>query len=429
MTYNRVLTPRAYMDRLSFDLATGQRTISNYTLTNDAASPGTVTPSSGVLEDLFDLRPSNFITVAVGTQAFRINIDTGASSDTVAETSFLAILGHNFEYADAVFKFEYSDNAVFATHTGTNVEFVTPSTDKAIHGTGGSDIFELFVVGNKVTVSGSTSNNGTFTILSKPDNDTLYVSESITDESAGDTVTVTTVTNVTTTGNHTKIINAAADSTAGYIDPANNGWTLISFTDPGTTGTNQYKRITIEDDDGATTNFSQPPQIGAILMGDLIDFPHSPDANLGFDIDYDGTKIVTSSGGSTFANTSYLGSPVWAKTNPWILAASASENIASKNSRAYGRRKYNMNFSYVADTNLFQSNMHAAHGAMIDGSDLYSQFYHKILGNHLPFLLSIDHDSTGEGDYGLFRLADGGLKSNQSAHRFWNTKLNLVEHW
>ena len=88
-----------------------------------------------------------------------------------------------------------------------------------------------------------------------------------------------------------------------------------------------------------------------------------------------------------------------------------------------------MNFSYVADTNLFQSNMHAAHGAMIDGSDLYSQFYHKILGNHLPFLLSIDGDSTGEGDYGLFRLADGGLKSTQSAHRFWNTKLNLVEHW
>ena len=90
-----------------------------------------------------------------------------------------------------------------------------------------------------------------------------------------------------------------------------------------------------------------------------------------------------------------------------------------------------MNFSYVADDDLFQANMHAGHGAMIDGSDLYSQFFHKSLGSHLPFLLTIDKDntSTPEGDYGLFRLADGGLKSTQSAHRFWNTKLNLVEHW
>ena len=428
MSYNRVLTPRAYMDRLSFDLATGQRTIANYTITDDATSPATVTPSSGILEDLFDLRPSNFITVAVGTQAFRINIDTGASSDTVAETSFLAILGHNFEYADAVFKFEYSDNADFATYTGTNVSFVGGGTKSVAVPSGNS--FADFVVGNVITMSGSTSNNGTFTIASTPDDNTITVSESITTEGSGDTVTVTTVTNVTTTGNHTKIINAAADSTAGYIDPANNGWTLISFTDPGTTGTNQYKRITIEDDDGAGSNFSQAPQIGAVLMGDLIDFPHSPDANLGFDIDYDGTKIVTSSGGSTFANTSYLGSPAWAKSNPWVLVTSAIENEGSYQSRTYGRRRYNMNLSYVSDDDLFQSNMRAGHGAMVDGSDLYSQFFHKCLGSHLPFLLTIDGSIVdSEGDYGLFRLADGGLFSKQIAPHTWNTKFNLVEHW
>ena len=46
MTYNRIATPRAYMDKLSFDLANGFKTISSYTLTNDNASPGTVTPSS-----------------------------------------------------------------------------------------------------------------------------------------------------------------------------------------------------------------------------------------------------------------------------------------------------------------------------------------------------------------------------------------------
>ena len=87
-----------------------------------------------------------------------------------------------------------------------------------------------------------------------------------------------------------------------------------------------------------------------------------------------------------------------------------------------------MNFSYVADTNLFLSNMRASAG-MIDGSDLYSQFYHKSLGQHLPFLFTIDSASTGAGDYGLFRLADSEMKTKQVAHQAWNTSLSLVESW
>ena len=38
MTYNRIAKPRAYMDRLSNDLATGFRTISNYTVVQDDKS-------------------------------------------------------------------------------------------------------------------------------------------------------------------------------------------------------------------------------------------------------------------------------------------------------------------------------------------------------------------------------------------------------
>ena len=349
MTYNRTLIPRMYMDRLSFDLANGFRTISNYTIIQNDGSTA-VTFDGGQLEDLFDMRPSNFATIAHDTQAFYIIIDTGQTSDTVAEANFLAILGHNFEEADASFAVQHDDDVNFGTAT-----FVSNSP--------------------------------------------------------------------------TRVINAAVSGNANYVEPDNNGWSLITWANNNTD--NRYYRIIISKEGALGTNFDSDVKIGSIMLGEYIDFPHSPDLNLGFDIDYDGTNIVTSAGGSTFANTSYLGSPVWSKTNPWILATSAVENIDSKSSRAYGRRKYNMNFSYVADDDLFQANMHAGHGAMIDGSDLYSQFFHKSLGSHLPFLLTIDKDntSTPEGDYGLFRLADGGLKSTQSAHRFWDTKLNLVEHW
>ena len=108
MTYNRIGTPRAYVDRLSFDLANGWRTAANYTVLNDEG--GAVTFDGGQKEDLFDMRPSNYATIANTTQRFFITLDTGMGSDTTAETNFLAILGHNFHEADAVLKVLVSDS-------------------------------------------------------------------------------------------------------------------------------------------------------------------------------------------------------------------------------------------------------------------------------------------------------------------------------
>ena len=428
MTYNRVVTPRAYMDRLSFDLANGFRTVSNYTIIQDDGSTA-VTFDGGQLEDIFDMRPTNFATIASTSQKFHVQIDTGMSSDTVAEANFLAILGHNMEEASAMFRVVHDDSSTMASANS-----VTAST--AV--TGLINATQSTVTVDSAANLTATLDNSTTTI--PVTNGALFVNhiggiikvdseKMMLQARSSNNLTVARGVHGSTAASHGDDNEDVYFDYSDCIQPANNGWTLITWANNNTD--NQYYRIEFLDNAGAGSNFAADLKIGAIMLGEYIDFPHTPDLNLGFDIDYDGTKIVTSSGGSTFANTSYLGSPVWAKTNPWILAASASENIASKNSKAYGRRKYNMNFSYVADTDLFQANMHAAHGAMIDGSDLYSQFFHKSLGSHLPFLLTIDKDNTTtpEGDYGLFRLANGGLNSTQSAHRFWDTKLNLVEHW
>ena len=348
MTYNRVATPRMYMDRLSFDLVNGFRTISNYTIIQDDGSTA-VTFDGGQIDDLFDMRPTNYATIAHDTKAFYIIIDTGMGSDTVAEANFLAILGHNFEQADAAFQLSHDDSS----------DFGTPQ----------------------------------------------IVSDS-----------------------PTRIVNAAVSGeSANYVMPANNGWSLITWSNNNTD--NRYYRIIISKDGALGDNFDSDVKIGAIMLGEYIDFPNSPDLDIGFSIDYDGTKLINSVGGNTYAQASHLGSAGWAKTNPWAIAPSATENQTTTLSRHYGRRKYDMSFSYIADTNLFQSNMHSGHGAMVDGSDLYSQFYHKALGQHLPFLFSIDSASTSEGDYGLYRLDDSKMKTKQVAHQAWNTSLSLVESW
>ena len=92
-------------------------------------------------------------------------------------------------------KFTYKDknnnnlSVPVASYTGTNVSFVGGGTKSVTVPSGNS--FEDFVAGNIITISGSTSNNGTFTIASASANQ-IIVSESITTEGAGDAITVST---------------------------------------------------------------------------------------------------------------------------------------------------------------------------------------------------------------------------------------------
>ena len=347
MSYNRIATPRAYIDLISFNLAHGWSAASNISMLQDDGSTA-VTFDSGQKEDLFDLRPSNFVTIEAENQAFYIQYDTEFATDTFAESSFLAILGHNFHAADAVFKVQIDDDSA---------------------------------MGSATTVS--------------------------------------------TTGNHTKVINAAADAGAGYIDPANNGWTLITWSTQ--TSDNRYVRITIEDDTGTGSPFDADLKIGAILYGEFMDFPNSPDMSVKTAIDYDNTKLQNSIGGSTYANTASFGQPVWSATFPWSLSIFDASTFTYE--QRYGRINHAMNFSYITDTNLFAENMHKYAG-FFDSDTIHSMFYNRILGQHLPFLFTIDGSVVDqEGDYGLFRLADSGMNTTQVANRTWSMGLNLIESW
>ena len=414
------------MDRLSFDIANGFRTISNYTIIQDDGSTA-VTFDGGQIEDLFDLRPINYAQIAHDTKKFHVQIDTGLSSDTIAEANFLAILGHNMEEASAMFRVVHDDSSTMASANSVTASTAVTGLINAAQSTVTVDSAANMAEELDNSETDLTVTNGALFVnhiggIIKVDSEKMLLKSR-----SSNVLTVTRGVHGTTAATHGEGNEDIYFDYSDCIQPANNGWTLITWANNNSD--NQYYRIEFLDNAGAASNFASDLKIGSIVLGEYIDFSSSPDLSIGFNIDYDGTNIVTSAGGSTFANTSHLGSPGWSKTNPWALAASATENQTTTLSRHYGRRKYNMNFSYVAATDLFLSNMHSASGAMVDGSDLYSQFYHKSLGSHLPFLFTIDKDSTDEGDYGLYRLADGGLKSTQTANRFWNVGLNLVEHW
>ena len=352
MSYNRIGTPRAYIDKINFDLTNGYRSVSNIAMLQDDGSSA-VTFASGQKEDIFDLRPANYATIEEENQAFYIQYDSGISTDAYPESNYLAILGHNFNTADVVFKVELDDASDMASPTI-----------------------------------------------------------------------------VTTTGNHTKVVNAEADADANYIDPARNGWTLITWSTQ--TSDNRYVRITFSDDAGTGSNFDDDVKIGAIMWGEYIDFPNAPDLSVQTTIDYDGTKLQDSAGGGTFANSIYTGQPMWAATPPWLPYSSDVPTYTFQ--RRDGRLHHKMNFSYMADTDLFAQDMGtAAASYWYDSDSLHSTFFQKILGQHNPFLFTIDKDATdanySNGSYGLFRLADSGFNATQVAHQTWSIGLNLRETW
>ena len=238
-------------------------------------------------------------------------------------------------------------------------------------------------------------------------------------------------TTVTSSGNHTKKINAeqmtGSEANQKFINPAKNGWTLITWTQATD---NRYMRITFKDSGGTGANFDADVVIGSILLGKYLDF-QSPNVNIDTQIMYDGTDLVQSTGGATFANSKYFGEPTWNSTLPWNLSTTSNQQTYGFN-RRYGRVKHSMNFDYVTDTDLFSPNWFADQDTTADWYDsntIHSSFYNQIIGQHLPFLFTVDSASTTTGDYGLYRLVENGFSARQVAPRIWNTNLDIIESW
>lgn len=114
MSYNRIRTPRAYIDSISRDLSSGWRDSSALTTVRTDGSSFTL--SKGHLLDLFDLKPHKYIVIPKETKEFYIQLDTGYFSDFLGESNFIAILGHNMHSANVNFKVQIADSASMSSN-------------------------------------------------------------------------------------------------------------------------------------------------------------------------------------------------------------------------------------------------------------------------------------------------------------------------
>tara|TARA_R100001460_G_scaffold30415_4_gene60075 strand:- start:754 stop:1857 length:1104 start_codon:yes stop_codon:yes gene_type:complete len=367
MGYNRTTTPRAYVDVLSYHLANGFRTLDNINMKQNDNSTA-VTFDAGSKANMFDMKPANFAQIASTNQAFYIQFDFGELAGSTDPTTD-ALSETNF-LAILGHNFKTSE-AMFKVELDDDVNMNSPTqVSLEFHATNAPDGYDT-----------------------------------------------------------TKAINAdnASSGSNMFIKPPKNGWTLIHWTKAID---NRFLRITFKDYGGANSNFLADVIIGSIMFGKYIDF-QSPNINIDTQVIYDGTDLLQSTGGATFANSKYFGEPTWNSTLPWNLSEISNQQTYGFN-RRYGRVKHSMNFDYVTDTNLFSPNWFADHDNPADWYDsntIHSSFYNQIIGQHLPFLFSLDSASTTTGDYGLYRLVENGFTARQVAPRIWNTNLDIIESW
>lgn len=234
---------------------------------------------------------------------------------------------------------------------------------------------------------------------------------------------------------HTKLINAAAHGSSNqWINPASNGWTLFTWTDNTSAANNRYVRITFSEDLASGTVFADDLYLGGICYGEYFDWPVAAQVSAQTGLEFDGTTVMSSSGGSEYSNSTHFGGPMMSAT-PWMMNYESDTNIGSTVANPYyfwnpvGRRNLSLDFNYTADTDLFPENRTSTvTSESYDSADIVTQFYSRILGPHNPVLFSIDNSSTNESDYGFYRLQND-LSATQIASRTWNFNLQLREAW
>ena len=217
----------------------------------------------------------------------------------------------------------------------------------------------------------------------------------------------------------TEVVNA--DTIAGtspyLISPATDGHTLFTFSSRD----ERHFAIQFEGSDG---NFSSTDlKIGCILIGEHYNMPVSPELSLKRSIEFDKVTQQESIGGQRFSNLLNIGR----------LGSSSSKtafNLANNNRRTYGGRiKYDMSFNYLSSTDLMPNEYfqdQQTDDAVIE------DVWNKTNGRHIPFIFSIDKDSSGDGaesEHILARFAQDSLDMTQVAPDVYNIKMKIEEEF
>tara|TARA_A100000172_G_scaffold74133_1_gene56006 strand:+ start:740 stop:1834 length:1095 start_codon:yes stop_codon:yes gene_type:complete len=228
----------------------------------------------------------------------------------------------------------------------------------------------------------------------------------------------------------TEVVNAdtittGASNKSCVIQPAANGTTIFAFPD----ATVQYWAIQFEGADGGSgadtdeTWGSTDLFIGGIMIGEYYDMPHAPELDVKKTIAFDKNTVQESIGGQRYSNMPSHGRIATSTLKSPFSVHNANRSIYG------GRISYDMKFNYLASTDLLPNE----YTSVQTGDDaVIEDVWNKTNGNHLPFIFSIDKDSTGnnaESEHIFARFGQNALNMTQVAPDVFNISMRIEEEF
>jgi len=396
MSYNRIGTPRFYLDTNSWRMTRGfQNKITAYGVNYNTGS---------TLNDLIDMKPLN-----------RCSFDTSANTDVpflfVLNTSntssenkfdFVALLNHNLWTASG---------RILTMYSVESGEITDQDTNALIDNT--QNFLTTVEVGDRVinTTAGTLSY-----VTAIVANDELTLSDDIFTEEEQDYLIFRHIT-------PTAVVNATVDSDGGNtgtescVEPPYNGSTIFTF-DEITGADGQYWAVEIEPDSAFSAT---DLEIGCLMMGEYYDMPHSPDLSVKRDFEYDGVTLHQSLGGGEYSTATHFGGDDFDSN---LFGQPFRNRTTTSFRRTGGRMSYDMKFSYLNDTNLMPSDLSSPWG-----DSVFHDVWNKTSGRFNPFIFAVDGTSTTTGDYIFARFNQDSFNATQVAPQVWDMSVKIRETW
>ena len=229
--------------------------------------------------------------------------------------------------------------------------------------------------------------------------------------------------------NVTQIVNAdsivsASDNKSVVIQPDADGSTIIIFDEQDLRywgiqfeGAGVGTGAATDDTWSGSTDFT----VGQIMVGEYYDMPHSPDLNVKRSIMFDQVTLQQSIGGQRFANMTSHGRTGSSTSKSPFTTSSSNRHLYG------GRLAYDMNFSYLASTDVMPDEYHIKD---FDDDAVVEDIWNLTNGQHLPFIFSIDKDSSAgnaESEHIFARFAQNSLDMQQVAPDVYNVAMRIEE--
>tara|TARA_B100000424_G_scaffold152942_2_gene116823 strand:- start:9980 stop:10984 length:1005 start_codon:yes stop_codon:yes gene_type:complete len=210
------------------------------------------------------------------------------------------------------------------------------------------------------------------------------------------------------------ILNATESS--DIFTPTSDGDSIIELSSV----TNRYVAIQIQ---GVSSAFSSSNdvKIGSIMIGKKFDMPISPDLNVTRNISF-GNDIMETPAGKRFSQARFLEGNLSSSTQ---TGQPFRTKGTSGSLRFGGRSSFQMNFSFISDENLVNSDI----STQSTDSTFLNDVWNRTGGSHIPFIFTPDGSSTTNGDYLFARFDQDTLSLSQVASNVFSTSLGISEEF